>query len=115
MSDPAEEAERRRALRDEEERARRAAQHDIENLTRKQPGVYGQRVHAACIKTPGQPPEHWLLCWSTLARLSRDARSAGLGREITDLGPTRHDPAAFDRGTLIVKLKRAPEGHRCGP
>ena len=56
MSDPAEEAERRRALRDEEERARRAAQHDIENLTRKQPGVYGQRVHAACIKTPASRP-----------------------------------------------------------
>ena len=120
MSDPAWEAERRRALRAEEDRARAAGLHDMEIFARRTPGQ--DRVHVACVRLPGQPPGHAKMLWSTLARLRRDAAalagvaaaSAG-GAAITDLGACGDDPGRYRDGTqtFIRWLRRPPEGHRC--
>jgi hypothetical protein len=79
--------------RDEDERARRDAQHDIESWARKQP-LPGPG------ETPPDPvtvvrvrlPEHdgadlYAVCrWSLAARLIRDSVAAGRRGEIVDLG-----------------------------
>jgi hypothetical protein len=108
------ERERAEAIRAEDERAHRYALHDAEQWTRKQPGQ--DRVHAACVREPGQPPRHAKMLWSTLARLRRDAAAADEGARIADLGACADDPARFREGsqTFIYWLKNAPEGHRCG-
>lgn len=109
--DPAWEAERRRALHDEDERARRAALLDMEVFTRQ---TGHDRVHAACVREPGQPSRHAKLLWSTLARMRRNA--ADEGTRIADLGPCADDPARFRAGgqTFVYWLKNPPEGHHCG-
>jgi hypothetical protein len=86
--------------REEEERARRDAQHDLESWARKQP-LPGPG------ETPPDPvtvvrirlPEHdgadlYALCrWSLAARLIRDAADAGDRGQIADLGPRALDIA----------------------
>lgn len=113
MSDPAEEAGRRRAERAEEERARAAALLDLETFARRTPGQ--DRVHVACVRLPGQPPGHAKLLWSTLVRLRREPGALAEGARLTDLGACADDPARYrDAGeTLIRWLRRPPEGHRC--
>jgi hypothetical protein len=109
--------------RDEDERARRDALHDVESWARKQP-LPGPG------ETPPDPvtvvrvrlPEHdgadlYALCrWSLAARLVRDAAAAGRRGEIVDLGPRALDiansvgPEDIAPGTLLhVGLARDGE------
>jgi hypothetical protein len=79
--------------RDEDERARRDAQHDIESWARQDPA----RDHVTVVRI--RLPEHdgtdlyALARWSLAARLIRDAAEAGRRGEITDLGPDAMDVA----------------------
>lgn len=100
---PAEDFDRERAeaLRAEEERAKHAAQHDMENWTRKRPEQ--DPVHLVAVSLPGQPPRRALVTWSLLARLTRN----GAAGKLTDLGAVKvdFDPGAFGNGTRILWLK----------
>jgi hypothetical protein len=110
MSDPAEEAERRRQM------------HDLEQWARKQPRQPGQPppdpVHVIRIRLPEQPgADLYALCrWSTARRLVRDAAAAGEPGQVTDLGPdaliaaAAADPAAFAHGTIMVNVGVAQDG-----
>jgi hypothetical protein len=103
--------------RDEEERARRDALHDIESWARRQPPPEpGQPpadpVHVIRVRLSEEPGiERFSLCrWSTAARLVRDAADAGQAAQVTDLGPDAmrcaqiFDPATLDAGRLIVHV-----------
>jgi hypothetical protein len=52
-----------------------------------------------------------------MARLRRDPGALAEGARISDLGACADDPARYRDGTktFIRWLRRAPEGHRCGP
>ena len=86
--------------RDEDERARRQALHDVERWAASQPPPEpGQPpadpVHVVRIRQPGQPGAdlYALARWSLAARLVRDAADAGQRGQITDLGPHALDVA----------------------
>jgi hypothetical protein len=77
--DPAEEAERRRQLR------------DLERWTARQPEQPGpnrpDKIHVLRIRMHDAPPfevTYWLARWSVISQLCRDAE--GSGDQVTDLG-----------------------------
>jgi hypothetical protein len=93
------ERQRAEAARAEEERARRAALHDMESWARKQPAEPGQPsadpVHVVKFSLPEMRgvDRYSLARWSLAARYARDAADAGQGDMVTDLGPDAMDVA----------------------
>lgn len=87
------------AAREEHERARNAALHDMERWAARQPPPGpGQPppdpVHVVRIRLPERGADRYSLCrWSLAARLVRDAADAGQRGQIADLGPDALDAA----------------------
>ncbi len=110
MSDPAEDAERRRQ------------EHGLEQQERKRPRQPGQPapdpVHVIRTRLPEQPgTDLYSFCrWSTARRLVRDAADAGQAGEVTDLGPDAmrcaqaFDASTLDEGRLILHVGIARHG-----